>query len=90
MHGSLFLLSLPRDEFPTLDRSIVAGCLNTRLGAEVLLDDPRRLPHVRVVSHSVAMSPPAAMELRVTRTTVDRTGLKVGAPAGRSRRGICW
>ncbi|XP_043201137.1 acid-sensing ion channel 4-like [Amphibalanus amphitrite] len=74
-HGLLFTLSLPPAEFPTLDRSLVGGCLNTRLGMEILLDDPHRLPHVRVYTHSVAVSAPGVLELRVTRETSDRHGL---------------
>ena len=71
------MINIPLAEYPNMSLEIVDGCINQRYGVEVLLDDPQRLPHLRVYTHSVAVSPPGALELGSTQVTTERSGLEV-------------
>ena len=71
------MINIPPAEYPNMNRRNVDGFTNQRCGVEILQDDPQTLPHLRVYSHSVAVSPPGEVELRSTQVTTDRSGLAV-------------
>ena len=45
----------------------------------MLLDDPAMLPHTRVYTHALAVSPPGVVELRASKDTYDKHGLLVSS-----------